>query len=694
MNARARRTRARAARHACALTLLASSVCAAQELAPRPTLEFLGERALENDTFLPASPAVETLLANGDRDWLASAANRRDAAFDAWHAALAASACGDTVHAALALDAARPAGVLADPAQLRARCVTGVECAVFERLALAGDEARAAWSARFDALAARAFGESARDPRAWLIVEREHPLTRAAARAALCLADDAYEHGDAPRALGWLARARAHHADARAERAEFESACARRDAVFGAGARGADTSANAFDTATALEPVASFALAPAAPSLRARERTRVLNGACFAGENAFWVQTPELVLRLEDGRETARVELAPLCARAGVVLAPTFADRACDWPLAPASDGARVFLVLGRSSANADNTLACLQGAELAWSWTRGGRTPPAGSELAWFGAARIEFEPGPVVLGRAVFAQVRVWPAAEHGADGPAADPDSQPVAAEGWGAPLDAGRVESHLCAFRADDGALLWTRLLARGALVEAAQDRPNLGLRVLPSPAAPLAASADRLAVATALGTLSLVDPLDGRVVLTLRTARARRGEVSNPRSRPVFAGDSLVWRPEDGPALCAFGPLTGPRWSLASARLELLPLAPGRGWLGGAPDRAVCTRAEGAGWEELATDARPVRSLDPGRRDPALPLGVVSPRRVAGVSESGLWLLDRTRDLAVLDRRALAPGDAGTVWGQGAFVAVLGEAHVQLFRATARTLETR
>lgn len=712
---------ARASVHA-AFGLLALSVCAAQELAPRPALEFLGERALENDTFLPVSAAAETSLAKGDRAWLARDTGQRDAAFDAWHAALAESASGDAVRAALALDAAHPEGVLADPAQLRARCVTGVELAVAERLALAGDDAQRAWTRRFDALAARALAESARDPRAWRAVEREHPRTAAAARAALLLADDAYEHGDAARARGWLARARAHRTQVPEGAAEFDTACARRAAVFDAAAAARDTGAQTsseLDTATALAPVAilapthvallaptrtgSSAPAPSETSVRARERTRVLNGACSAGENAFWIQTPELGLRVVDGRETARVELAPLCAHAGLALAPVFADRACDWPLVPASDGARVFLVLGRSSTSGDNALACVDGAELAWAWTRAGRTPPEDGGPAWFGPGRVEFQPGPVVSGATVFAQVRFWPA-QHDADGPARDPDSNPdaedgVDAGGWSAALDAGRIETYVCAFRARDGALLWSRFLARGALTESAQDRANLGIRVLPSPAAPLALGAAGLAVETALGTLSLVDPLDGRLVWTLRTARARGVERSNPRAAPAFDGERIVWRPADGPELAAFGPLAsgdrvGASWSLASARLATLRLDPASAWLGGAPERCVCTCAEGAGWEELAAGASPSRSLDPGRRDPPLAFGRVTPRRALGVSETGLWLLDRTRELAVLDRRPLAAGDAGPVWVAGEFVAVLGEARVQLFRATAAPHDRR
>ncbi|MBK7874790.1 MAG: hypothetical protein IPJ77_03405 [Planctomycetes bacterium] len=513
-------------------------------------------------------------------------------------------------------------------------------------------------------------------------VERSYPLTLAAARAALVRADLALEAGRPEAARAWLERAREHEPSTVPEiGARFELALAARAALLPAPPRGI-----ALATApTRLVPQESRSHEDD-DGLRPAEATRVLFGAAELAADALAVQSSRaLHVRAPDGAWRS-VAFEPLLAAADAPVPPAFADRASDWLLRPAAAGDVVACVVGRASDEFDNALVAFDARTLAPRFVLHGARELA----AWSGGAlapgRVEFEPGPVAAGGALVVQVRAWPTSPAAPDGAETTPASPRPAR------LAPGRIEALLVALDPASGRPLWTRLVARGGSRVSLQERENIGITILAPPAAPLGSGGPAVTALTGLGTATVVDALDGRLAWTVRTARSRSGEhvpsaLLAPRLNEPAAGDPLwTLSSDDGPGLyrlCA-APLARP-----TGAAEFLVRPP-------EPRRTVLTLAlsEGGevgllpgarGWSEHRSEAPTATSFDPGPREHVLPAGLVLADRVVAVTDRALYLLDRTRGLAVLDRAPLAPGEAGTVALAHGRLWLLGPARIRSFR---------
>src|SRR5688572_30998608 len=163
------------------------------------------EGPLQNDTVLLAHAAAQAEIERGDRAW---SRGEQVTAFEAWRNALASSQTGDTV--ALVPSDPTASRTWPDPDATHARRTEGVEYAVLRRLRAIPETDRARWRERFESTASLELARAGRDPR-WLArVERDWPLTPAAASAALCMADLALEADESLSATAWLERAATH----------------------------------------------------------------------------------------------------------------------------------------------------------------------------------------------------------------------------------------------------------------------------------------------------------------------------------------------------------------------------------------------------------------------------------------------------------------------------------------------------
>jgi hypothetical protein len=253
-----------------------------------------GEGPLGNDAFLPVADAAAKELAAGDE----ALAKKSADAFEAWFRALAATGTTDCV----------PRGD---------RASESVDTAVRRRLRTAGDEVASAWRARFDALAATALAAAGSDERALARVARGFPLTRAAARAAIALADLAQESGDALGARAWLDRA---GGDADPKDAPLAGAIARRSSAVAAPA--AEDPVARWRTAAGLSLDSQVGLESSAPP-----RKGVCPGIAFLADGRACLQGAErLHLVAADGRVRS-LELLEITRSRGWTWLPPFADR-------------------------------------------------------------------------------------------------------------------------------------------------------------------------------------------------------------------------------------------------------------------------------------------------------------------------------------------------------------------------------
>jgi hypothetical protein len=292
-----------------------------------------GEGPLGNDVFLPVSEIATKELAVGDEALAKKDGDvvaNRTAAFEAWRSALAGTSPGDRA-ARMSIQGNKSSAV---DRVTGSRGTESVECAVQRRLRAAGAETATAWRARFEPMAGSALGSAGSDATTLARVEREFPLTRAAARSALTLADLAYESSDPIAAGTWLDRARANSdsGDLDLEAAiERRASAARIPPPEDAGATWHDARRLAIEAQVALggsEPV----------------RRGIDPGIAFLQDGRVCVQcTESLHLVGVDGR-ARRVELPEIARSHGWSWIPPFTDRGERWPLRPSSDGRRIAL--------------------------------------------------------------------------------------------------------------------------------------------------------------------------------------------------------------------------------------------------------------------------------------------------------------------------------------------------------------
>lgn len=684
-----------------------ASVCGAlcgNALAPQTD-----EGALRNTTPLPSDPAAAGHLRRGDEalaqlrarlgETPPSAADW-NGAFDGWRAALTDSAAGAGV---LALDPGAPQGLFPDPDGTLDRRAEGVPVAVLRRLASLSAAARAAWRARIDTEAEAALTAAGRDQARLARVERDFPLARAAAAAALRLADLALEQGRPVSAEVHLGRALTHGFEGVAGDPRFVAALTTRHKYVGALRDRLGPGASAAPHATSGAPTPTPFVAPFTDSrARAADLAAALQGTTTL--------IPRRMVRLERARRSA---LAPLgrdvqpglvelsdgslvvqTARAVVLLDPAAArgepqgemrveglDRLVDigasaaltspsaggWPLMPATDGQRFAFVIGRGAPGRrfrdlplparGNTLAVFERGDeglrpqLVWQLgdlgrQRPGVPAPPPTEVVrgpdgepW--PSGYEFQPGPLAADGALFVLARRL---------------SDPTATPDGAVPPDTLR----LFRFELATGDLDWWRDITRGSELgeEASRGADNLGVATA---AAPLALHGGAIVVATNVGVTAAYDAADGRLAWAFRNQRRLPGNGGWAGSRPPLGSTKDSPQGPESARECV-GVWCTPFDSDFAYHVALRPGFPdaGRFWLepplarGASLDLVATGGAEG-----LLTASRAGRHASLERWAPPVEPGGLRSREVLcylgeGEGWSGRALASRGR--------ALVPGD--------------------------------
>lgn len=651
----------------------------------------LGEGPLQNDVFLPTSRDAEFQLARGDEAYAAlRKATDRAAwltALEPWHAALAATQAGDAVvvrpwkgtEADLDSPWPDPDGTAGGGVGDRpVRRTESIEDAVLRRLFALPSEGRTAWLARFSGLANDEL-EAARGAPALLSgVERAHPGTPGAGRAALALAERELEVGAWELAQSWLERA-ARHASL-ANDADLREAVGRRADLAQTLARSRTSEpAPMPGGARDLEFLAEIPLEDLGDLRRfylPRPGVRVQPDAAWTDSGLAVIQTEEraLVLDLSDGRRVADFEPIELAARAGLGLNLREPPRlAPGWNARPAIGSARLVLALCTSppavlcvSRAPGELFTGLEAPQLEWAIAGGERVLPASGErapLEGWPAGRIQ--PGPLAFGGCAFVQV-------HEPDG------------EGQ----DGGRAKAHLVCLDLADGKLRWSRLLARGAPIaeRTLRLRGDTGEEVA---AQPLERVGQRILAVTHLGAAALVDACDGRLVWTFAyRRRPGHGERWSTSAPSVVAGDVLLAPSDSDRAYWLRGApdlegrgllLHAPLWRLEAEAL-----------LGGDERHALVLARSGrerglAEWDAVDGSQRAAPGLAPGEIFTGL--GALSAERALFATDRALYLHDRSRELYLLDAAEYPrpfPAAGGRVVARGDRALVIGPHLAWLF----------
>ncbi len=666
----------------------------------------LGEGPLRNDTHLFRSPSAQAALERGDRAWMraiAGGAQRdldRTQAFEGWRAALVDSSTGDSV--LLAPPGSDVKGPWPDPHSTHARRSEGVSEAVLRRLLSIPEGELELWQERLEPEAKTLLSATPYSPARLARIERDMPLTRAAALAALRLADFSLEGGRLEDVRTWLRRAR-RHANAqprgRSPMDDLDAGLDQREALLASLAVSRDEGSAPWEEATELEATLAVRLESAytmSPDVRPVPLgRRVAPGAAFFEDGSLLVQSPRgLALFRPDvlsgagGDRTRRHQYEDLLTVPPV--RPFALPSSGGWPLLPCTEGMHAVLVVDRGragrtvgniplSANG-NHLACLilgPGGQLRLGWrlSQEGLVRPGRATLPWNEAmgtpGRFEFQPGPITGEGRVFVQARGLPHPDEGGALKSAD---------------------VMLFALDLETGGLIWSRPLTRPADLR----QPGSAIGVVPTTGMPLSLAGGVLIAGTNMGLMCAFEALDGRHLWSVRTQRREVGEAGWPGSRRPLVTESV-----GGPGAVLVAPLD-------STHAYALTLRPG-------PDFPLFTSvpqskgtlidlaagdAQG-GWLFLGRDGRhqALRTLDPehGLRS-SLYLGagelfegpaLTSAERVLVTSDRGLYLFDRTREcylMAVGRMQPLGAGAGGRVVARGAIVAVTGRDTLWVFRA--------
>lgn len=499
----------------------------AQAPEPRPVVE----GPPDADVALEGSPRALERLTAGDVAWNEG---RREVAFDAWREALLARrsdvGLADTL-------VAPPPFRLLDPDGTLARRIEDVHHSVRRRLATLGEATGDAWRARFEPLAELelvAAGHS--EPRiAW--VQREFPLTRAAARAALTLSDLAAERGQARTAARFAERALL-------DIGRDDDAIRKAVALRSRTRRATTTSRPSGPIGLTLERTISFGPAP-------DPRDATIPGLAFAIDDedvsiessalsvtglepprvvdlgATWHHANGRLLRFDGaGQATAALDVAAALLPLGVEAAAAFSEAGAAWDERFAVRDAHLALVVGRARESRGNALVGVDAravARIAWArdqdtfvqdGVRNESVPLTGA------AALIEFQPGPLLVDDVLVVHFRAWT-----------------VGAE-TATELDEARTESWCAGFDPQSGTWLWSRRLATGttarAIARGRMEPPEpTSLPALP----PVATAGGLVAIDTGLGAIACIDALDGRVAWIVR--------ISRRNTRPSPTGGWLV-----------------------------------------------------------------------------------------------------------------------------------------------------
>ncbi len=702
------------------LPVVLAALCAS--VAPAPPQSLPGdEGALNNDCFLPTSRAAQEHLARADQvfarltgsdSWAADPERAWIEVFEGWRAALTDSENGAAVPP-------RPAGGTVDeispwpdPDGTAERRSDGVEQAVIRRLEALAAGTRASWTERFETLAGTALEAAGSSAEPLAEVERLHPATQAAAVASLRLFDQAFEQARPLLARSWLARCERHLALIGEQHTPrwSERITARRRALTGwmAEERPSAEADKAWKRATKLRPIAVAAIADrrrrASTSPRARTAAPapgvgVQPGLCFLEDGTAAIQTAERVLLVEPDEGVRVGQFAPSALIEKVHWAtPEVAAPITEppgWPLLPATDGRAIVLVQGRASGRQCNALLCIDMEEspeplsesaglrlprLRWALTRDLRYDGEGAPvLGELGLENPEFQPGPIVVGSQVLVQVRERPE----------------------GATLDffTGRLPTDdeircwLVAIDLATGKVRWKRFLAKGVPISRQSGRFGVASLAVSS-AQPLTSSSHWIFAGTHVGAGALLDVADGRLAWCLKNRRRAAQVTGWSGARPLVDRDAgvLLWAPADGDHaywLRARPASAGPLLSPPRAQGEAVALIGG-----GAKEALVLSRSGRertlTSWSAKSGGSFDAPYLGPGELFTGG--GLASEARALFATGQGLYLLDRERELYLLDYAPLQlqgdPGPAGgSVFARGERVYVLGPTTVWIFAAT-------
>ncbi|MCY3003506.1 MAG: hypothetical protein NTV21_17055 [Planctomycetota bacterium] len=681
------------------------------------------EGPLDNDAFLSTNPEANAALASFDRTFVelrespldAGATRRWTLALDELERALRDSRTGDCVApiptpAGTATPWNDPDGT-ADPRLDRRR--EGVELAVLRRLRALKPEVFALWSAGAGVRGEERRARAARDVAALRDVERNFPCTRAALLAALALSDAELERAAPANALRWLERAR-KHAEAcgmPATKLELRETLARAEleAQRGASVNPDETWRNASKLESAgLVALDEIAMRFARPMLEPGIGLRA--GMCFLDGGRAVVHIPSSVslgserldrLVLIDLAKPARISVAtPLRLFEPLGVQPGATERPVEppgWALAPASDGRGIVTTLGRRSYDNDNVLAAIDFVEISgsaeppearlrWAWQGGtcvaGPLASVGGSAARIDWGAVEFQPGAIVQDGAVYVLVREY------SGGLAGDETAESQA-------RTAAEIRSWVACFDVASGALRWRTFLGKGSELQRSAGR-FFSANLPTAAAAPLVGDERLLFAGTHTGFGSLCERLDGRIDWSFKVQRRDPQRRSWSTGAPVFdaLGRSILWAPMDSDHLY---------WLRAESDLAtagLLAATPRRDGeaevlVGGDADGAVVLARIGAGraaagWE--ATSGATALAPELGPAEKFSGEGLTSPTRALFATNRGLYVLDRTKDLYLVDYAPLAaPADGvaptgGSVHARGDTVCVLGVNALWVFRA--------
>lgn len=641
------------------------------------------EGPLGSAAFQPTSKDANSALLAGD-SLLAEAGPGSPPyrAFDAWRRALLVSDSGAGV-------TAQGAGL---PGNESKRITFGVEEAVLRRLEALPLEQQVLWSTRFEPLATEALsnlpmGQSAR---ALGIIERNHPGTQSAARAAIILGDQSAEEGAHQHARLWWQRADRHALlCSPPDTAETLKAAVqrRRDSLPPSSP---DKARPTLFGAKGLKSVRTDRIESFAISAHSLERVPLGRGLRLGAvqfrDGSALVQGPRMGLfygpgGLDGTGRPERIFLKTWCPTSSSELRPLAASSAGGWSLLPAGDGDRAALVIdrgepGRKIRGLDrpprgNCLTVVQrtpGGAPAVVWTRRGQRleGPGAAIGVPLMVTVVEYQPGPLILGQKLFVMARTMGLTEA---------SDQEVGAQ---------KGDLTLLTFDLASGELLNSLLITQAS--DLARESSLMGYSPeLRSVCMPLALAGETIICGTNAGLVAAIS-LDGRTLWTLRTRRRQADSPGWPGSRPPLTTPRGVWvAPGDSDRLYHLSPRPGNNPLLA----PILPLG-------------ECLDLAGIGQEALLLMGRsgPRQALielglSKNTRAPLLHLGpqerftgtaLHSPDRTLFATNHRLYLLDRQRQMLLLDAPALVGQDrGGDLVGLGQHVLLLGANTVRVLR---------
>ena len=721
------RNRASAARSArLASSILGGLLAFAAPATPSATQLPISNRPLANDSYVPVSaPAIEALRL-GDLECLrALTSNGAGAgaqlawtrAFEAWHSALTGSQPGDAVPVGIQLadkDALVESYVREiakrwpDRDHSFARRTEAVEYALLRRLSGLDSETVARWSARFEPLAAEQLRQIDGDARrtserraiALADVERLFPATRSGATAALQLLELELEAGRWRAARGWLQRAERHVALSSGQAgSEADLALQRRAQALEVLAARKPRRAATWAQSTRFVPDFNHGLVlPGFSKPRALARIEGQAGLAFLDGDRVVVQTTGFVFVLSPDDKDRIFEPWKLGFELGQPISRMVDRTGKDWPMFPIAEGESLYLVCGRADGKSSNFVQKIRtprDLDLPISiWNLGGNGLYNGDGHLpledVLEAGMWEFQPGPLLIDDLLLVQARQWTWAERKGD---REEDREVTTA---------GEARTWLLALDANTGRPRWKRFLGRGTdLVNDFGSR--FGSRpLIRTPGAALQGTSSGVFIGTNLGAGFLVDLADGRLRSSFRNRRREPDEPgwktgARPLSRVASeaGGELILWAAADSDELYPlsaeldFAPPTRPQ---PPRFVSYPPLAIDEGeWLLGGTARQVLILGRAGSRRTLSAHdlltGRRYDSIYLSREEHWVPGALLSDEAVLSVSDGGLYLLDRQRELYLKAFQPLAMASdfaPGGLWARGKQLYLLAQGELYRF----------